>query len=70
MSPEPLTVDELAALLHCKPITVYRRVADGTWPSSKPAGRRLFTPEHVTEILRLSEQAARPAQRTARRKAS
>lgn len=65
-----LTIEELADVLRCRPITVSRRIRDGVWPSSMVAGKRLFNPEQVAEIMRLCEQPVRDQPTRTRRRAS
>lgn len=47
------TTEDLAYLYRIKRITVQRRAADGTWPSSKIGNRYRFSPEQQEEIKQI-----------------
>lgn len=62
---DPLTVDELAEILHLSPRTVARKAREGVWPHTRPAKAIMFTQKHVAQILAMGEMPARPARRRA-----
>lgn len=50
-----LTPAELAEQLRTTKDAVYRKVSQGDWPYLKVVRRVYFTPEHVRQILAMSE---------------
>lgn len=58
-----LTVLELATMLRTTRDAVYRKTGSGEWPYFKIVRRLYFTPDHVRQILALSDHqpASAPA---------
>lgn len=52
---ECLTVAELGDTLRCTKDAVYKKIHAGEWPYFKVIRRVYFTPDHVRQILALSE---------------
>jgi len=50
------TIDEVAPLLHVKPVTVRRLIREGHLPYTKAGRRYLFTDGHINTFIARNER--------------
>jgi len=54
--PNLKTIDEVAPLLHVKPVTVRRLTREGKLPYTKAGRRYLFTDKHIETFIARNER--------------